>query len=207
MNTNLARFWRSPLGVAVIAGAAVSTVAVGLSGLVFFPVAVVLGVALVGAASFVLIQTPLGGMAVVAERGRERDERDARVLGGVAAARKRLSMVRLADPAAAAALNRAVLAAGSYLEATVRGAERDPEAEDAVLGAVEAVGDYLREIDAASTRQRAGADKSGRAFPIDAALTERTVRALDAAAAGISARLAAAGPSAADRIAAREELR
>jgi hypothetical protein len=171
------------------------------------PVAVLVFAVAGSAATLALLMSPLGVRSVIAEKERDRSDRDARVLGGVAAARKRLSLLRIRDEGVKAALDALVLAAGRYLESAVRSDKRDPIAEDAVIGAVEAVDDYLRMADAASSADRhrtSGSADSGSAG-VGAGPAERTVRVLIAAAEEIEARLAHED-SAADRMAAREEL-
>jgi hypothetical protein len=121
-------------------------------------------------------------------------------------------------------LDRLVSAAGTYLEAAVRNDSRDPVAEDAVLGAVEVVDDYLRLSDAASASRHRGKAGPGNTAPNAEnqpdAQADRTVRALDAASAELEGRLGAdlggfvdqgpntdgSGITAADRVKAREEL-
>ncbi len=214
MKSHLARFLRSPLGLAVLAVDAGLSAALAVTGILAAPMAGLAFLLLACLSFLVLLQTRWGATAVVAEKDREREERDARILGGLAAARKRLSLLRIADPTVASALERLVYAAGKYLEATVRGLDRDPAAEDAVLGAVEAIDDYLRLEDARSSgrRFRGGGERGeGEAQEAGNVLAERTGRALSAAAEEIERRLDLAaggivdGTTAADRSAAREE--
>ena len=216
MKSHLARFIRSPLGLSALAADALLSAALFLTGLLSAIIAVLVFVLLVCLSFLVLLQTGLGAKAIVKERKREREERDARILGGVAAARKRLSLLHVADAEVSAALDRLVYAAGKYLEAAVRGLDRDPAAEDAVLGAVEVIDDYLRLGDAKSSGRRfRGTAERGEDERIEGgeAIAERTVRALAAAADEIERRLDLAaggivdGVSAADRAAAREDLK
>ncbi len=217
MNSHLSRFLRSPLGLAVLAVDAGLAAALAVTGILAPPMAGLAFLLLACLSVLVLLQTRWGATAVVAEKDREREERDARILGGLAAARKRLSLLRIADPTVASALERLVYAAGKYLEAAVRGLDRDPAAEDAVLGAVEAIDDYLALEDARSSgrRFRGGGERAergdGEAQEAGNVLAERTGRALSAAAEEIERRLDLAaggivdGTTAADRSAAREE--
>ncbi len=198
MKRIIVRFFRSPVGVAVLGSGAAAAAVLVLVGGVPAPVAVPLCLLAVAAAAFVLLSSPVGARAVAGEGDRDRRERDARALGGVAAARKRLSLLRVGDPEVKAAIDRLTLAAGLYLERAVKTDGRDPVSEDAVLGAVEVLNDYLQLADAASSRVR-----SGGAADLDIAV--RTVGALSASAAEIERRLDP--QAAADRIAAREELR
>jgi hypothetical protein len=221
MKSHLARFLRSPLGLLTLIIDAVPAVVLFLTGLLSAPVAVLVFALVACVSVLTFMHTGLGAKAVVQEKAREVDERNARILGGVAAARKRLSLLRIGDPAVSAALERLVYAAGKYLEASIRGAERDPASEDAVLGAIEVVDDYLRMEDAATSGRRfhGNAERSeDEKVEGGGALSERTSRALTAAADEIERRLdlAAGGlvdgdasankVSAADRAAARGEL-
>ncbi len=224
----LKRFASSPLGLLSwalpIAVAAVCWVTGVSNLLVALPVGILVSVLLF----LFLAVSPLGGKAIVAEGERERSERDARILGGIATARKRLSLVRPPDTPVAAALDSLVLAAGRYLESAVRTGNRDPLCEDAVLGAVEVMDDYLRLADSsvddrggegrspsgtgAGPRRRVRNDVSSQA--------ERTCRALEASRESIDVRLGLApgkgwlGSGAdglslkdvEDRVSAREEL-
>jgi len=218
------RFLRSPLGLGIwvlcILFATVSILVGAVPAFVAIPVFVLAGIF----ASMFLMLTPMGAHSVVRESDRERGERDARVLGGVAAARKRLALLRIADPRVRESLDRLVLAAGSYLESAVRNDSRDPVAEDAVLGAVEAVDDYLHLSDVASSsrhRGKSGPRNSNSKIENEQDVhADRTVRALDAASADLERRLGVdlggfvdggpntngSGITAADRVKAREEL-
>jgi len=226
----LKRFASSPLGLLSwalpIAVAALCWVTGVSNLLVALPAGILVSVLLF----LSLAVSPLGGKAIVAEGERERSERDARILGGIATARKRLSLVRPPDASVAAALDRLVLAAGRYLESAVRTGNRDPLCEDAVLGAVEVMDDYLRLADSSVDAQDRGGEgrspgvmASGarrRVRPDTSSHAERTCRALDASREGIEVRLGLApgkggqGRSAdglsldevEDRVSAREEL-
>ena len=224
MKAVLKRFLRSPLGLGIwvlcILFAAISVLIGAVPAFVAIPVFALAGFL----ASLFFMLTPMGANSVVGESERERGDRDARVLGGVAAARKRLSLLRIADPRVRESLDRLVFAAGTYLESAVRNDSRDPVAEDAVLGAVEVVDDYLCLADAASASRRRGKTGSGSVnSKVDIepdGQAERTVRALDAASAELEQRLGAdlggfvdggpktdgSGITAADRVKAREEL-
>jgi hypothetical protein len=222
MKSYLIRFLRSPLGlIAVFMDAAFAVVLV-LTGLLSVPIAIVAFVVVCCITVLTLMQTGLGGAAIVQEKTRERNESDARILGGVAAARKRLSLLRIGDPVVSAALERLVYASGKYLEAQVRGADRDSSAEDAVLGGIEAVDDFLRMEDAARSGRHfhGGADRNeGDQVETGGALAERTARVLNAASDEIERRLDLAaggvvsgeagsqGITSADRAAAREDLK
>jgi len=109
------------------------------------------------------------------------------------------------------ALARLIYAAGLYLEATVAGSDRDPDIEDAVFSAVEAVDDYLRLRDAAASSARLRGGR-GEEEHVAADVASRTAHALASAAERIGGRLDLAaggsrsGASPADRMAAREEL-
>jgi len=224
MKAVFSRFLRSPLGLGIwvlcVLFAAISILVGAVPVLVAIPVFALAGIL----ASMVLMLTPLGAQSVVGERERENRERDARVLGGVAAARKRLSLLRITDPQVKVSLDRLVFAAGTYLESAVRNDSRDPLAEDAVLGAVEVIDDYLRLSDAASSSYHRG--KAASESTISKGNQEldsqahRTIRALDAAAVELERRLGAdlggfvdggprtdgSGITATDRVKAREEL-
>lgn len=200
MKEIVCRFLRSPLGISVWGASAFAAAALAAAGLAGPLAAAGLCLALGTVATFAFLSHPLGARSVVAERDRARAESDARVLGRVAAARKRLSLVRVGDGAVKAELDRLVLAAGRYLEEAVKRDARDPVSEDAVVGAVELMNDYLSIVDAAAAAGRGGqaADAS--------VVVDRTVRALAASADEIEGRLGTA-PRAADRISAREETR
>jgi hypothetical protein len=222
MKSQLIRFLRSPLGLIAVSMDAAFAAVLVLTGLLSLPVAIGAFVVVCCVTVLTLMQTGIGGAAIVQEKTRERDESDARILGGVAAARKRLSMLRIGDPVVSAALERLVYASGKYLEAQVRGAQRDPAAEDAVLGGIEAIDDFLRMEDAARSGRHfhGGADRN----EIDqaetgGALAERTARVLNSASDEIENRLGlqsgglvsgeagSRGITSADRAASREDLK
>jgi len=153
------RFFKSPLGLAttglILLGASLAILVGHFSPLAVVPVAlVVLVTALV-----LILQTRAGARAVVEEQDRERQEREARILGGVAAARKRLSLLRVPAGPVKEAIDRLVYAAGLYLEATLKGRDRDPIAEDAILSALEVVDEYLHRLDAVKTAGMLGGIK------------------------------------------------
>ncbi|WP_304224614.1 hypothetical protein [Gracilinema caldarium] len=141
------RLLRSPLGLLVMS---LNLLGAVLAILLFhFPLVVVVPVFLIIALVdiIMLLQTEPGARSVIAEQDRERAERDARILGGVAAARKRLGLLRLDPGPVKDAVDRLVYAAGLYLEATIKGSDRDPVVEDAILGAIETVDTYLHQVD------------------------------------------------------------
>ncbi len=141
------RFLKSPLGLLVMGFNLIGAVAAIL--LFHIPIAAVVPVVLIIALAdvIVLLQTETGARSVLAEQDRERAERDARILGGVAAARKRLSLLRLDAGPVKEAVDQLVFAAGLYLEATVKGSDRDPMVEDAIISALEVVDEYLHQVD------------------------------------------------------------
>lgn len=154
MKKHLIDFYRSPAGLGTVGVCASFMVLLRALGVLSTLAALLLFPALVFSCSLLLLNTRFGAASVVGERDRERAERDARILGGVAAARKRLSLLRIEDEGVAAALRRLIHASGSYLEAAVRGADRDPVAEEALFGALESVDEYLRLADAEAQRKR-----------------------------------------------------
>jgi hypothetical protein len=141
------RLLKSPLGLLVLGLSVVlAFIAVFVGHL---PILVVLPlfciIALIDI--LVLIQTKAGIQSVVAESNRERQERDARILGGIAAARKRLSLLRLPEGPVKTAIERLIYVGGLYLEETVKGKDRDPLVEDAILSSLEIVDEYLHRLD------------------------------------------------------------
>lgn len=141
------RLIKSPLGLLVMGCNLIGAV---LAILLFHvPIAVVVPVFFIIALLdvIVLLQTEAGAQSVIAEQDRERAERDARILGGVAAARKRLSLLRLDAGPVKEAVDQLVYAAGLYLEATVKGSGRDPIVEDAIISTLEVVDEYLYQLD------------------------------------------------------------
>ena len=201
MKDVLYRFLRSPLGLALWGFCAFSAAALALSG-VLAPIAAVLAALLVGAAATAgLLMSPAGAKSVVAERDRDRAEADARALGAVTAARKRLSLLIVENASIKAEIDRLVFAAGKYLESAVKSGRRDPVSEEAVAGALSVVDDYLIVADAASSAARG---RTAESVCLDEA-QERTLRALGAAVEEVERR-AFSVSDAADRAAAREEL-
>jgi len=141
----------------------------------------------------VLFKTGLGTRSVIKEKDREREERDARVLGGIAVARKRLALLRVPDPEVDRSLQSLVVAAGEYLTATVKGRDRDPLIEDAILSSVETMESYLqiRNAHAASSHfHRPNGEDTKPLYPLLPQVAE-TVQALEAAVGQIENRLGA----------------
>lgn len=218
MKVHIERILKSPSGIGMLAFELLVLAALTLAGFITVISAFLLLVLVAGFSIFILLQSPLGARVIVKEKQRERQERDARILGGVAAARKRLSMLRIADKEVAESLNDLVYCAGRYLELSVRGNDRDPEIEDSIFGAIEVVDDYLRLSDASMAmhkfRNSKGSGKSQTTSmqTSDSMLTQRTCKALDAGCALIYQRLALLdggiidGISAQDRSEIREEL-
>ena len=148
------RLLKSPLGLLVLGLSMVlACIAVFVGHL---PVLVVLPlfciIALIDI--LVLIQTKAGIQSVVAETNRERQERDARILGGIAAARKRLSLLRLPEGPVKTAIDRLIYVGGLYLEETVKGKDRDPLVEDAILSSLEIVDEYIHRLDIIKNEDR-----------------------------------------------------
>uniref|UniRef100_A0A7C3E592 Uncharacterized protein n=1 Tax=Gracilinema caldarium TaxID=215591 RepID=A0A7C3E592_9SPIR len=150
----LIRFFKSPLGLITVGltflGACLSILIGHLSALVVVPLSLVLLIVVM----VLILQTGTGARSVVQESDRERNERDARILGGIAAARKRLSLLRLPDGQVKVAIDKLVYVGGLYLEGTVKGHDRDPLVEDAILSALEIVDEYLHRLDALKTEGR-----------------------------------------------------
>jgi hypothetical protein len=148
MKDFLVKFIRSPLAVGLVSANAVLGAAAGAAG--FLPWLVVLPLFLLisGVELLLTVRSEAGAKAILAEEDRERKERDAAILADVAQARKRLALLRIAEPEVKAAVERLVYAAGMYLESCAKGNERDPFAEDAVLSVTKIVDEYLRLADA-----------------------------------------------------------
>lgn len=191
MKSIVSRFFRSPLGLTLLfASAAVAFLLTAVKVVAPFG-AFILFLLLVLCSGAVLFTTGLGARSVIKERDREREERDARILGGIAAARKRLALLRLPDPEVDRSLQALVVVAGEYLTATVKGRDRDPLIEDAILSSVETMESYLqiRNAHAASSRFRhpTGEDaKPTSSLPLQGV---ETVLALEAAIGQIEHRL------------------
>jgi hypothetical protein len=154
MKNVLVRLLKSPLGLSVMGlntlGAVLAVLLGHVPALIILPVFCIMSLVDI----LVLVQSPAGATSVVKESDRERNERDARILGGIAAARKRLSLLRLPDGQVKAAIDKLVYVGGLYLEATVKGHDRDPLVEDAILSALEIVDEYLHRLDAMKTEGR-----------------------------------------------------
>lgn len=218
MKVHVVRILKSPLGLGMLMFEVLVLAGLAVTGFISLLSAFLLFVLAAGLSILLLLQTAIGARAVVDEKNRERQERDARVLGGVAAARKRLSMLRMPNEEVAASLNALVYGAGRYLELSVRGNDRDPEVEDSIFGAIEVVDDYLRLTDASMSRHKIRNSKgtakaqSSSLQTHETLLTQRTCKALDAACAMIDQRLALSeggiidGVSAQIRSEIREEL-
>jgi hypothetical protein len=195
---------RSPLGigsfiVALCAGAL--TVVAGLP----FVVAIA---AAAGAFALFLVAGLASGFAqrsAVAESARDAEAAAEEKLAQAAEARRRLASLRLTDPEIAAARDLFVLEAGRLVEDCRRAGTYDPVGVAAVSDSLDIVDAWLREADESSVEKRFGlADEHP--FPEAA---KRTVEALRAKAALVSARRAAATGEVpgADRIAIEEELK
>ena len=148
MKDFLVKFIRSPLAVGLVSANAVLAVAAGAAGFLPWLVVVPLFLVISGVELLLTLRSEAGAKAILAEEDRERKERDAAILADVAQARKRLALLRIAEPEVKAAVERLVYAAGMYLESCAKGNERDPFAEDAVLSVTKIVDEYLRLADA-----------------------------------------------------------
>ncbi|MGB9686995.1 MAG: hypothetical protein ACPLYX_10925 [Rectinema subterraneum] len=205
MKDFLVKFIRSPLAVGLVSANAVLGAAAGAAGFLPWLVVVPLFLVVSGVELLLTLRSEAGAKAILAEEDRERKERDAAILADVAQARKRLALLRIAEPEVKAAVERLVYVAGMYLESCAKGNERDPFAEDAVLSVTKIVDEYLRLADAErmGARLKSEADEN---FEISTgpenelelnrngeptiSLSQRTVRLLDKAASTISERLA-----------------
>jgi hypothetical protein len=195
---------RSPLGIGSLFLALCAGGAARYAGL-SLPLAI-----LVGLGSLVLVLAAglalgLGQRVAVAEAEREALAKAESRLAEAADARRRLSALRLADPAVASARDLLVLEAGRLVEDCRRAGTYDPEAVQAVLDSVDLVDGWLREADESSIERRFDM-ADAHPFPEAA---KRTAEALRAKAALVSAgRAAAVGElPGADRIAIEEELK
>ncbi len=150
----IARFLRSPLGLSLLGIDLVFFSALAMAGYLSVPLAFLLGVAAALVECVIAIQTKLGARSIVAEKDRAREERDALALASFAAARKRLSLLRVSDGDLAAAIERLSLNAGYYLEKAIKNGERDPRLEEAVLGSVEVIDNYLRLLNSTADSRR-----------------------------------------------------
>ncbi|SLM11958.1 hypothetical protein SPIROBIBN47_210141 [uncultured spirochete] len=148
MKDFLVKFIRSPLAVGLVSANAVLGAAAGAAGFLPWLVVVPLFLVISGVELLLTLRSEAGAKAILAEEDRERKERDAAILADVAQARKRLALLRIAEPEVKAAVERLVYAAGMYLESCAKGNERDPFAEDAVLSVTKIVDEYLRLADA-----------------------------------------------------------
>ena len=148
MKDFLVKFIRSPLAVGLVSANAVLGAAAGAAGFLPWLVVVPLFLVVSGVELLLTLRSEAGAKAILAEEDRERKERDAAILADVAQARKRLALLRIAEPEVKAAVERLVYAAGMYLESCAKGNERDPFAEDAVLSVTKIVDEYLRLADA-----------------------------------------------------------
>lgn len=191
MKSIISRFFRSPLGLTLlIASAAVAFLLTAINVVAPFG-AFLLFLLLVLCSGIVLFRTGLGARSVIQERDREREERDARILGGIAAARKRLALLRLPDPEVDRSLQALVVAAGEYLTATVKGQDRDPIIEDAILSSVETIESYLqiKNAQAASSRFHRSSGEDAKIPPSVPPQVSETVQALESAIVQIENRL------------------
>jgi len=148
MKDFLVKFIRSPLAVGLVSANAVLGAAAGAAGFLPWLVVVPLFLVVSWVELLLTLRSEAGAKAILAEEDRERKERDAAILADVAQARKRLALLRIAEPEVKAAVERLVYAAGMYLESCTKGNERDPFAEDAVLSVTKIVDEYLRLADA-----------------------------------------------------------
>jgi len=199
------RLWaRSPVGIgsaalALAAGAAVGAAGAGL------PLAI-LGAALAyGAALAASLVVGWGPRAAVAEAERETAAAAAARIREAAEAKRKLAVLRLADPEVAAARDLAVLEADKFLEACRSSESCDPVGAQAIADCVDIAGAWMREADASSTERRFGMPDAD-PFP-DAA--QRSAAALRDKAALISGRRSATSGEAppSERLEIEEELR
>jgi hypothetical protein len=195
---------RSPLGI----GAGVFALATGVGarfaglGLVL---SVLAGLGCLGLSLFTLLALGLLSRAAVAELVRTFDENSARRLAEAGVARKRLAVMRIADPVVAQARDLLVLEAGRLIEDCGKARTYDPEAVQAICDGPGLVDAWLREADERSVERRFALPDAN-PFPEAA---RRTAEVLVAKATLIAARRAAAIGEipAADQLAIEEELK
>jgi hypothetical protein len=195
---------RSPLGIGVLVFSVAASVGARLAGL-GLGLSILAGLGCLGGSLFALLALGLLQRAAVAELGRTFDEEVARRLAEAGAARKRLAVMRIADPAVAQARDLLVLEAGRFIEDCGRARTYDPEALQAVSDGPILVDAWLREADEMSVERRFALPDAN-PFPEAA---RRTAEALATKATLIAARRAAAIGEipGADRLAIEEELK
>ena len=191
MKSIFSLFFRSPLGLTLLIVSAAAAFLLTAAKMVAPFGAFLLFLLLVLCSGVVLFKTGLGARSVIKEKDREREERDARILGGIAAARKRLALLQVPDPEVDRSLQALVLAAGEYLTATVKGLDRDPLIEDAILSSVETMESYLqiRNAHAASSRFHRSNGEDGKTLSSLPPQGAETVQALESAIGEIENRL------------------
>lgn len=146
---------RSPLGIgSLFAGlfTALGTAGAGLP-MLFAAISGVAIVALTGGAALLSGWGPRQALAA-RDAGIARARREK--LGTAEKARQNLARLRIADVAAAEAVQLVVLAAGEYLDACRKESSDDPVADAALDDAVDIVDIFLKELDEASTEKRFG---------------------------------------------------
>jgi hypothetical protein len=148
----VANFLVSPLGLGIMAVAAVA--AAGAA----FRFSVLAGAA-TGIGSFLVLATAatisgLGPKAASAERERKAWSKAQSFLTAAKASRDRLASLRVPDPAVKALLELAAMRGSSYLSACEATRSRDPRAEEALSDCVSIADLYLKELDGASTERR-----------------------------------------------------
>jgi hypothetical protein len=207
-------FPKSPLGIAGIFVALFGGLASGLAiagpGAVGVAFCAALGAGAVLYAIFFAagLISGSGSRAASAEGEREGRAKAAKRIAAMKELRDRLSALRLADAEVGAARDLVVLEAGRFIDAArasdADGPGYDPEAADALEGALALIGAWQTESDESAIERRFN-QADAHDFP-DA--TRRVVEALKAKAAIISRGRdrVLSGPSAADVVAIQEEL-
>ena len=195
---------RSPLGIGALLFAIATGVGARLAGL-GLGLSLLAGLGCLGLALVALLALGLLQRAAVAELDRTFDDDVTRRLTEAGTARKRLAVMRIADPAVAQARDLLVLEAGRLIEDCGRVRTYDPEALQAVSDGPTLVDAWLREADEMAVERRFALPDAN-PFPEAA---RRTAEALVAKATLIASRRASAigEISGADQLAIDEELK
>jgi hypothetical protein len=197
-------YCRSPLGIAsffLALGAGACSILLGLSP----PSALLLGLGTLAAVFTLSLAFGFGPRAAVTESERGEAEKARSRLAEAAAARKRLSALRLPEGEVASARDLVVLESGRLVDECSGAGVYDPEAVQAVLDCAALVDAWLREEDESSTERRFSMPDA-HPFPEAAARTAALLR--DKAALIAKRREEATGEiPGSDRIAIEEELK
>lgn len=194
---------RSRLGIGVAAVCALGAAAAALAGLPV-PAAAAAAALGYGGLSAALIGSGRGVKSIVEEKDRDRTADVSTRIEEASSLRARISRLRIADAEVSEAVGRFLYASGAYLEACRKRGTWAPAANAGIGTVLEALGDYLSELDERAAEKHFGG-RTGTPLPD---VRERTLAAVENAGRTVRDKTLEieGGLDAGDRFSIREDL-